>query len=329
MPPSFAEAVHLVSSHSAAGWVLHAGAQRSRMLDTGECLTSGPCDVDPIRHEALRQAWYAERGMPDSRYRLSLERLRAAIAGDEPVVLWGTRAYSDLVWLFWALDGLGRLGAGGPRFFLARPWPADPLDTLGGMGPDEARRSLAAARPISDDEWREGAALWSQYASPSPLAFDESRRRGSSAFPELTTSAELHGAWFPRLADRRLRLSELDEVLLGGLGQSWIRFSDIAQMLPPDQLARLVRPFVAFFCVERLRAWAAHGAVEYEPIADENPYASDRFRATARTRTLIDHGLDGVGDAPPLHVGGCLVNDPASPWVRLEADSGWRLALHR
>jgi hypothetical protein len=65
----------------------------------GDRLTSGPCDVDPVRHEELRQVWDTEGCMTGWRHRLSLERLRATITGDEPVVLWGTRAFSDLVWL--------------------------------------------------------------------------------------------------------------------------------------------------------------------------------------------------------------------------------------
>lgn len=323
MPPTFAEAIHLVSSTSAAGNVLQAGAPRTRIRGSDDRLTSGPCDVDPVRHDELRRAWDTERWKRP----LGVEGLRAAIAGDAPVVLWGTRAFSDLTWLWWALDGLGRIGAEGPRFFLARPDPEDPLATVGGSRPDEARIAFAAARPITGDEWREGSELWIKYASPSPLAFDEARRTGSSVFPELTSSAELHGAWFPRLTDGRLRLSELDEVLLGGLDDSWRTTSDLFKILPPDRVVRLNAPFDSFFSVYRLRAWATHGVLQRETLVDENPWARDQFRATDRTRALLDHGLDSVGDAPQLHVGGCLVNDPASPWVRIEDAAGWRLAL--
>jgi len=35
------------------------------------------------------------------------------------------------------------------------------------------------------------------------------------------TTADLHGAWFPRLTDWSLHLSELDEVLLGAFDDSW------------------------------------------------------------------------------------------------------------
>jgi hypothetical protein len=328
MPPAIADAIHLVFSDAGMGQLLRAGATRARVHGSGDALTSGPCDVDPVRHEKLREAWDAERDWSGWSHRVGLERLRAMIVGDEPVVLWGARAYLDLVWLWWALDGLRRIGAGGPRFFLARPAPDDPLTTCGGSTPDEARIALAAARPITDEEWREGAELWSKYASPSPLAFDEARRNGSRVFPELTSSAELHGAWFPRFSDGRLCLSELDAVLLGGVGESWLTTWQILRTLPQDQFARLDWPFALLFPIHRLRAWATHGVLEHEALADDNPWEQDRFRATARSRALLHHGLDSVGDAPQLYVGGCLVNDLTSPWVRVEDDSGWRLARH-
>jgi hypothetical protein len=281
----------------------------------------------PVRHADLRHAWDVEAA-PKIEWRrpLDLEVLRAAIVGEEPVVLWGTRAYSDLVWLWWALDGLGQVGATGPRFFLARPHSDHSFATVGHLTPDEARIALAAATPITDDEWREGAQLWIKYASPSPLAFDEARRRGSSAFPELTSSAELHGAWFPRLKDGRLRLSELDEILLGSVSDSWRTATSIIGTLAEDRVEQLVLAFDAYFPVERLRAWATHGVLEREVLTADNPFEQARFRATDRARALLHHGLERVGDAPPMYVGGCRVNDPASPWVRIEADVGWRLA---
>lgn len=328
MPPTFAEAIHLMSSDSAMGCVLMAGARRPRIHGSGDPLTSGPCDVDPVRHEELRQAWNLACGhQPDAGHLLGLERLRAAIAGDAPVVLWGTRAFADLVWLWWALDGLRRVGAEGPRFFLARPDADDPLTTVGGSTPDDARVALLAAGPITDDEWREGAELWRAYASPSPHGFDEMRRRGSTAFPELTRSAELHGGWFPRVTEEGLRLSELDALLLGGADASWRTSAALVGGLPPGRQERLTQPF-HLFVIDRLRAWATHGVLEREIVAGEFAWYADRFRATDRSRALLDHGLGGVGDAPPLHVGGCLVNDPASPWGRIEDDAGWRLALH-
>lgn len=85
--------------------------------------------------------------------------------------------------------------------------------------------------------------------------------------------------------------------------------------------------FDAYFVVARLRAWATCGVLEREVLADRIPIPNERFRATDRARALLDHGLEGVGDAPPMYVGGCRVNDPSSPWVRIATDAGWRLAL--
>lgn len=234
-----------------------------------------------------------------------------------------------MVWLWWELDALRRIGAEGERFFLARPHLLDPNETTGGSTPAEARIALEKAKPITADEWREGSDLWLKFASPSPLAFDEARRTGSSVFPELTSSADLHGAWFPRLTNGRLRLSEIDEDLLGGLDDSWRSTQDIVfGTLTHERFERVARRFHPFIAIYRLRDWASRGVLEREELVDENPWAQDRFRATDRTCALLAQGLDNVSDAPQLYVGGCVVNDPASPWVRIEDDSGWRLALH-
>jgi hypothetical protein len=262
---------------------------------------------------------------------MDLADLRTAIAGDDPVVLWGARAYSDVVWLWWALDGLGRIGAERSRLLLARPQIEDPRMPMGCSTPDETRIALAEAHPITQDEWREAGQLWIDFASPSPLAFDEASRAGSRAFPELTTSAEPHGAWFPRLVGGRLRLSELDELLLGCTDDAWHSDQELLDALSDDHRAKLLSPCDHYFHVERLRAWATHGVLEREVAVAKDDLeklrGQDRFRATARTRALVDNGLDGIGDAPVMYVGGCRVNDPASPWVRIESDSDWRLAL--
>ncbi|HEX4454276.1 MAG TPA: hypothetical protein VH143_25610 [Kofleriaceae bacterium] len=324
---SIGDAIHLVSGSAGAGQLKGAGARKVAHSD--DKLTTGPCDVDPVRHAELRRAWDAEAA-PHVEFRrpFDVENLRAALAGDAPILLWGTRAYSDLIWICSALDALERIGVERSRCCLARPHSDDPYVIVGMFAADETRGALAAATAITDEQWREGGALWNTYASSSPLAFDEARRRGSSAFPELTTSAELHGAWFPRIQDGRLRLSELDEVLLGSAGDSWRTPRKIVEALPEARLTQLVRMFDAYFHVERLRAWATRGVLERETLDDQNPFEQDRFHMTDRARALLNDGLERVGDAPPMYVGGCRANDPASPWVRIADDAGWRLALH-
>ena len=245
MQPSLAEAVHLASSDTGAGALIGAGVKRSLIRPWPDRFTSGPCDVDPARQKALRDAWLDDRGTPAFWPRWGLPELRAAISDEAPIVLWGTRAFPDLVWLWWALDSLGRIGVEQERLFWARPEPDHPLETLGGCLPEVARAALVTARLVTEDEWHEGAELWIEYASPSPLAFDEARRRGSRAFPELTSSADLHGAWFPRVMGGRLRLSELDTILLGCVTESWGTTMDFLQQLPPEQYEPLLLPFDA------------------------------------------------------------------------------------
>jgi hypothetical protein len=277
MAPTFIDAIHLVSSDSAAGNIIHAGMPRKHVRILSEQLTIGPCDFDPERHVELRRAWNAEVG-DEFLKTFGLDDLRAAVAGDLPVVVWATRAYADLVWLWWILDGLGRLGPPAHQPILVRPKPDDPLSTVGGVTPEEGLAALAVARAISDDEFQESAELWRLYASPDPRAFDEARRRGSSVFPELSESADLYGTWFPRLEDERLRLAEHDARLLGSLTDEWLTPWDLNKLITKTPgWERLLWTFGSYFVpIWRLRAWAAHGAVAREARDHNNDSRLDQ-----------------------------------------------------
>jgi Domain of unknown function (DUF1835) len=329
------EAIHLVSSDSAAGHVKQVTKSfgvpgHTRILS--DQLTIGPCDVDPERHVEMRRTWNAEVG-DEFLKTFGLDDLRVAAAGDLPVIIWATRAYADLVWLWWILDGLGRLGPLTQPTRLVRPEADDPLSTVGGMTLEAGRVALATARAVSDDELREATELSRLYASPEPLAFDEARRRGSSVFPELSESAELHGVWFPRIEGGHLRMAEHDERLLGGLTEQWLMPPDINKRITETRgWQRLLWTFGSYFVpIWRLRAWAAHGAIarELRAPSHDNRLEQEVFRLTAKTRALLADGLESVGDAPPIYVGGCRLNDPVAPWVRIADESGWRIIQPR
>jgi len=87
-------------------------------------------------------------------------------------------------------------------------------------------------------------------------------------FPELHESAELPGAWFPRLESGRLRLAENDELLLGGLADAW---------LTPGRIRVRPWPFHGFDHGRGLREWAAHGSVEREDRDPDNDNHSSRM----------------------------------------------------
>jgi hypothetical protein len=325
------EAIHLVSSDSAAGGIMQAGAPRKHVRILSERLAIGPCDVDPERHVELRRAWNAEEG-DEFLKTFGLDELRAAVAGDLPVVVWATQAYADLVWLWWILDGLVRIAPLAKPPLLVRPEADDPLSTVGGVPPEVSRAAFAGVRAISDAEFRDGAELWRLFASPDPRAFDEARRRGSLAFPELHESVDLHGAWFPRLDDGRLLLAEHDERLLASLTDEFLITWDLNERITKvSGWERLMYTYGGLVSFWRLRQWAERAVVARE-VGDYNDEESLEvehtvFRATDRTRALLVNGLDEVGDAPPIYVGGCRIFDPASPWVRIIDDAGWRLDL--
>jgi hypothetical protein len=332
MAPTLTNAIHLVSSDSASGHVKQvvkpASVPRNNIRILSEQLTVGPCDVDPERHVELRRAWNAEIG-DEYLETFGLDDLRAAVAGDRPVVVWATRAYADLVWLWWILDGLGRLGPLARPPLLVQPKPDDPRETVGGITPEAGRAAVDAARAISDDEFREGAELWRLFSSPDPRAFDEARSKGSPAFPEIHESAELHGAWFPRLHDGRLYLSEYDQCLLSSLTGQWLMpYKLLRHTIKIPGWLGLLRTFGSYSIpIWRLRAWAALGIIERQCLgcANGNLLEQDVFRLTDKTRTLLTDGLESVGDAPPVYVGGCRIHDPAGPWVRIADGDGWQI----
>ncbi len=331
MTTTIDKAIHLVSSDSASGGVMQAGARRIYTRSLNEQLTAGPCDVDPDKHVELRRAWNAEHG-DGYLQTFGIDELRVSAAGHLPVVVWATRAYADLVWLWWILDGLVRIGPPAQPPLLVRPVADDPLETVGGVEPEVSRAAFDGVRAISDAEFREGAELWRLFASPDPRAFDEARRRGSSAFPELHESAESHGVWFPRPHGDRIRLSEYDQCLLDSLTDEWLMPCDLlSPMLDMPEREVVIRPFGAYYVpVWRLRVWADRGVVarEYRGHANGNLLEQDVFRLTDRARDLRDNGTETVLDVPPVYVGGCRVNDPASPWVRVVDGSESRITHH-
>ncbi|MFT3696890.1 MAG: hypothetical protein QM831_27360 [Kofleriaceae bacterium] len=289
-------------------------------------LTTGVCDVDPVRHAEARHIWHLES---PGQLLFPTADLHAAVAGDEPIVVWGTRAFSDLVWIWWALDGLARIGVDRERCYLARPDHDDRTVTVGGTAPEYLQLALANAHRITDDEWREATALWFKFASPSPLAFDEARRAGGLAFPELTASADVYGAWFPRLHDNRISLSLLDEALLAACSDERRTTREILDQLSDEQDDQR-GVFDACFPIERLQAWAELGVLERQSDFEvrgfhDDPFVADRFRATDLTRSRLTNGLDHVDSAPVMYIGGCRINDSATPFLRVDTDGGWRL----
>jgi hypothetical protein len=315
MQPTFTDAAHLTHGDCAGGSVRAAGATTIRV--TKDLLTYGPCAADPAQHVALRLAHW---GLSDDKAAdFALAPTVTSWPTTQPIVLWATRAWSDQLWLWHTLDQLARADIDRARLFWAAPQLPHLLISVGGARPAQLTDALAHAQPISPALVDEARALWQKFAAPSPLAFDETRRAGSTTLPDLPAIAEPHGDWFPRRLDGTLRLSELDELLLSDLDDEWgkPRVSGAA-------FDRLLYPYGDTLILTRLHQWAAHGAVEHAPREGEG-WAAHAFRLTLLGRRLRDEGLTTVADAPAIYVGGCRIHDAAQPFVRVTDAGGWLL----
>ena len=243
-----------------------------------------------------------------------------------PIILWAAPIWSERCHLWWTLDALGALGI--PR---ERLWLAEPRGRLAGLGlgacsPENLRAVYDDCVPLSAEMAEEGSALWRAFASSSPLEFDQARLRGSKAFPELGSIGEAHLAWFPWHKSDRLRLSDADALLLGSFGADW--HTPIAMVRGPNQ-RKIVYELMSWVgdgsLLDRLDAWRSVGVVEREE-RDGQGWASFALRLTERGLKLCAEGATQITELAPLGIGGCRVNDPAAPFVRVADDAGSHLA---
>src|SRR5689334_17811679 len=207
------DAIHLTHGDAAAQLLLNLGATRVRVRR--DLLTVGPCDVDPEQHRTLRREfWTGEPVMASGMPGVDAdEDLRREVAGG-PVVIWASRAWSDLTYLWSVVDALVRIGVERP--YLVRPTGDDPTMPMGGLPPARVRAAFDDVALLTDDVGRSCLAFWNAYASPEPIAFDELRRRGAQVVPEMGRILEGHSSWFPWREGDSLRVADADAAILRG-----------------------------------------------------------------------------------------------------------------
>jgi hypothetical protein len=277
------DAIHLTHGDAAAMTLLGLGAKKVKVRR--DLLTVGPCDVDPVRHRTLRhEFWnYGEPQTPSGLPGVDPdEDLKREVAGG-PVVIWASRAWSDLTYLWSLVDALVRIGVDRP--YLVRPSAEDPTMPMGGIAPERVRAAFDDVAPLTDDVGRSCLAFWNAYATAEPLGFDELRRRGAAVVPEMGRILEGHGAWFPWREGDAVRVADADADILRG------------------QAAYVMRWIGDGCLAQRRAAWHGLGIDSADQV----------------------QRVSSVASFPPLWVGGCRVNDPASPWVRVLDGGGWRI----
>jgi hypothetical protein len=197
--------------------------------------------------------------------------------------------------------------------------------------PREFRQAFGCLRPLQAGTVRSGTALWRAYAKTSPLAFDRARRRGSRSFPDLGRIGDLWGSSFPWAVGMRLRLSDADRVLLGGLrADRWVTFGGVIGNLSHQEIDFLLARETDGGLFLRLRDWTKHDTADPAVLTQAGPtgryeLCSAVFRLTAKGKRLLEDGLDRQGEAPPLWVGGCCAYDEKTTWVRRGEERDWRI----
>jgi hypothetical protein len=319
----FTQVAHVVHGDSVAGSQRLLGAGTLQVVR--DLLTYGPCDADPERHVQLRLAhWQAPS---DRASEFSLAATVSAWPAEQPIVVWATRAWSDQLFFWWTLDALARAHVQPSRVWWAEPVTYHPLAATGAAPPAELARALAQARPITPELVDAARELWLRFASPSPLSFDELRRAGSTAVPELASIAEPHGWWFPQFTNGVLRLSEMDELLLHTFDSEWRGPETLLHGARADDITHgLFNVYGDTIVIARLMEWTARGVLEHLRRNGAG-WGEHAFRLTEAGSRLRDEGMQSVAAAPPIYIGGCRTHDPERPFVCVVDSSGWRLAL--
>lgn len=203
-----AEAVHLAHGDHAAQALIALGARN--VLVRRDLLTVGPCHADPAEHRRLRREFWggeASGALPGVDRD---EDLKRHLTG-APVVVWASGAWSDLTYLWALVDALVRIGVERP--WLVRPSADDPTVTTGGIPHDRLRAAFEKRDLLRDDIGRSCLQFWNAYTDPSPLGFDELRRRTVALAPAQEKIFAGHLWWFPY---RDGRPADADAAILRG-----------------------------------------------------------------------------------------------------------------
>lgn len=354
-PISPSEAVHVVTGE----WNPPGARDVVVLFDS---LTLGPCHTDPDTHGALRQEFWLsfERDIaglsgrktrrPSRAHRnelareiLTTKQLIAALRGcpeSLPIVLWTSSNPGDRVSFWWMLDALDRGGVALTRCWVAdsqypeheprtfRSYRAQPVEVI--------QDAFARSSPLTPARARQGASLWSKYASPSPAALERLRHSGSLGSVDRRVVSDLLRWALPRIvegAKQRVRLCEFDQLLLGHLDEAnWVRPYDVLVNVVKELHAReTLDCYGDRVFSQRFAVWGRHQpddpALVSQPVSSGvNSLTSIAYRLTPKGRRIVDVGLDDPQEAPEFHVGGCQVYRGSPLWARhIMGKTEWRM----
>jgi hypothetical protein len=183
-----------------------------------------------------------------------------------------------------------------------------------------ARRVLTSVR-WSRLETALAAGLWRLWCRRSPVAFSRFCAAASDLHLQLANLRRYHAGFFPRITDRGLSLSRLDELILRQLSHEWLTPAALyARALGgAPQLGSWLSHTGDLFLAARLLAWSRHTQGTIVERRKEHPQSDSKmlawsFRWREGGEAILD-ALPDVQAAPPIAIGGAIAYGPERPWV--------------
>jgi hypothetical protein len=183
-----------------------------------------------------------------------------------------------------------------------------------------ARRLPPAVR-WSSLETALAAAVWRLWCRRSPVAFSRFCASASVLHLQLANLVRYHAGFFPRVTDRSLSLSRVDELILRQLSHEWLTPAALyARAIgSAPQLGSWMSHTGDLYLAARLLAWSQHtqGSI-VERRKESLPSGSEMLAWSFRWREggeAILNTLPDVRTAPPVAIGGAVAYDPKRPWV--------------
>jgi uncharacterized protein DUF1835 len=339
--------IHVVRGDSPAGALKSAGAKR--IVPLPDNLAIGPSSRSVKLHPKIRERyWRMEyaaarcdvEDMTGATELLGGEGVARAVASGraQPLVIWATGFWSDLLMLGWLLDSAGRRGGEWDRVALVGDMRA--TMPLGWLNPEQLFPFGRAAAPVSASLRGQLVEVWRAFTAPTPEHLERLHRTAPSALPTFLDGLGVYASLLPRRISsaRRLRLPLVDEVLLRLVPtRRFVRFPELFKGASPSRarwpkagLFSMLSYFGDLVVQARLATWSIGPNPAIQQIAlplgsdpGGRPYNTS-WRLTERGRKLIADGLDGPEDCPEQLVGG-YSSERAENWCCAITTTGWRL----
>ncbi|MBK8252630.1 MAG: hypothetical protein IPK82_08170 [Polyangiaceae bacterium] len=325
--PALRDATHVALDSATTERLLRLGA--TRVVRASDRLLIGPSRRDPSEHAGTRAAWWRSSETWDRLY-------SPDVRWQPPVLVWASRSVHDRINLWRVLSWVRQVGRSSRDVFIieldpiaSSSTPEEPIPpydctlSVADHSDDVLLKQFETAQPWPITRYNSAIALWERYVDTNPLRFARSCVRGLRGVPELGALWAFLSSLFPRKApDGALRLSRLDQLLLGLLSAEWQ--TPVGVFAHKSEAGVALRQLLSctgdLFLPRRLDQWAAHdssGAVERVagPKPPDYPLLSSSYRITAKGVHLRDSGLDKLADAPGLPVAGAEAYATSAPWI--------------